>query len=94
MGLNGDNYHFGYVSGSMGYSMLQMSTSSAVSKGALGGSLGVGYEFRNSGFWTSVGVQISMHRSTLIVPAPASAPGRGGRSAPPGPDPPPRWSPW
>ena len=67
VGLNGDNYHFGYVSGSMGYSMLQMSTSSAVSKGALGGSLGVGYEFRNSGFWTSVGVQISMHRSTLIV---------------------------
>ena len=66
-GLNGDNYHFGYVSGSMGYSMLQMSSSSAVSKGALGGSLGIGYEFRNSGFWTSMGVQISMHRSSLLV---------------------------
>lgn len=66
-GLSGDNYHFGYVSGSVGYSMLQMNTAGAVSKGNLGGSFGLGYEFRNSGFWTSVGAQMSFHRSSLIV---------------------------
>lgn len=66
-GLSGDNYHFGYLSGSVGYSMLQMNTSGAVSKGALGGTVGLGYEFRNSGFWTSVGAQLSFHRSTLSV---------------------------
>ena len=42
-GLTGDNYHFGYVSGSVGYSMLQMNAAGAVSKGNVGGSVGLGY---------------------------------------------------
>ena len=62
-----DNFHFGYVSGTVGYSMLQTKMSSALPKGNLGGAIGVGYEFRNSGFWTSVGVQLSFHRSSLII---------------------------
>lgn len=66
-GLTGDNYHFGYVSGSVGYSMLQMNAAGAVSKGNVGGSVGLGYEFRNSGFWTSIGAQLGFHRSSLLV---------------------------
>lgn len=66
-GLTGDNYHFGYLSGSVGYSMLQMNAAGAVSKGDVGGSVGLGYEFRNNGFWTSVGAQMSFHRSSLLV---------------------------
>ena len=66
-GLSGDNYHFGYVSGTVGFSMLQMSNPGAVSSGKCGGAIGVGYEFRNSGFWTSVGVQMSFHRSSLVM---------------------------
>lgn len=66
-GLSGDNYHFGYVSGTVGYSMLHLSSADAVSKGNLGGAVGLGYEFRNSGFWTSVGAQLSFHRSSLLM---------------------------
>ena len=63
----GDNYHFGYVSGSVGYSMMQTSLPNAMPHGKAGGAIGVGYEFRNSGLWTSVGAQLSFHRSTLEV---------------------------
>lgn len=66
-GLNGDNYHFGYISGSAGYSMLQMNYADAVSQGNCGGTVGLGYEFRNNGFWTSVGAQLSFHRSSLLI---------------------------
>lgn len=62
-----DNYHFGYISGTVGYSMLQTNFSGALPKGNLGGAVGVGYEFRNSGFWTSVGVQLSFHRSSMVI---------------------------
>ena len=62
-----DNYHFGYISGTVGYSMLQTRMTSVLPKGNVGGAIGAGYEFRNSGFWTSVGVQLSFHRSSLII---------------------------
>ena len=64
---DGDDYHFGYVSGSVGFSMLQTAIPSAMPEGNVGGSVGIGYEFRNSGLWTSLGVQMSFHRSALIV---------------------------
>ena len=63
----GDDYHFGYVSGSIGYSMLQTSVPNAMPHGSLGGAVGVGYEFRNSGLWANIGVQMSFHRSSLAV---------------------------
>ena len=66
-GLSGDNYHFGYISGSVGFSMLQTSTPGAVSAGGCGGAVGLGYEFRKSGFWASVGAQMGFHRSSLLV---------------------------
>lgn len=62
-----DNYHFGYVSGSIGYSMLQTGAAGLFPKGGLGGAVGLGYEFRNGGFWTSVGAQMSFHRSSLGI---------------------------
>lgn len=64
---DGDDFHFGYISGSVGYSMLQTSLPNAMPHGKAGGSIGLGYEFRNSGLWTSVGVQMSFHRSSLEV---------------------------
>ena len=64
---DGDDYHFGYISGSVGYSMLQTSMAGARSVGNAGGSVGVGYEFRNSGLWVNVGAQFSFHRSKLIM---------------------------
>ena len=63
----GDDYHFGYLSGSVGYSMLQTSLTGAMPQGNVGGSIGFGYEFRNSGFWANVGGQISFHRSKLMI---------------------------
>ena len=64
---SGDDYHFGYVSGSVGYSMLQSGISNVVPNGNVGGSVGLGYEFRNSGLWVNVGVQMSFHRSSLTM---------------------------
>jgi len=63
----GDDFHFGYLSGSVGYSMLQTNFSGAMPRGAVGGSVGLGYEFRNNGLWTSVGAQLSFHRSSLAI---------------------------
>lgn len=63
----GDDYHFGYISGSVGYSMLQTNIANAMPYGNVGGAVGLGYEFRNSGFWANVGVQLSFHRSKLKV---------------------------
>lgn len=63
----GDDYHFGYVSGSVGYSMLQTNVPNAMPHGDLGGAVGLGYEFRNSGLWVNVGAQLSFHRSKLVV---------------------------
>lgn len=61
------NYHFGYISGTVGYSMLHTNITSALPQGNLGGAAGIGYEFRNSGLWASVGIQLSFHRSSLII---------------------------
>lgn len=63
----GDDYHFGYISGSVGYSMLQTNVPNAMPHGGLGGAVGLGYEFRNSGLWVNVGVQMSFHRSKLVM---------------------------
>lgn len=64
---DGDDFHFGYISGSVGYSMLQTSIPNAMPHGGIGGSIGAGYEFRNSGLWANIGVQMSFHRSSLVI---------------------------
>ena len=66
---DGDNYHFGYISGSVGYSMLQTGVTDAMPQGNVGGAIGVGYEFRNSGLWVNMGLQMSFHRSSLAIDA-------------------------
>lgn len=63
----GDDFHFGYISGSVGYSMLQTRVANAMPYGNVGGTVGLGYEFRNSGLWVNVGLQMSFHRSKLVV---------------------------
>lgn len=64
---NGDDYHFGFISGSVGYSMLQTSLPGTMPHGDLGGAVGFGYEFRNSGLWANIGLQLSFHRSKLVM---------------------------
>lgn len=65
-GLRGDdNYHFMWVSMSGGYSALNEHVSSISTKGDFGGFVGIGYEFRRSHFWISVGGQLQMHRSSM-----------------------------
>ena len=64
---DGDDFHFGFISGSVGYSMLQTNMPNAMPVGGVGGSVGAGYEFRNSGLWANVGVQLSFHRSSFQV---------------------------
>ena len=61
----GDHYHFGYVSGHVGYSMLTMHATGVMPAGSVGGGFGLGYEYRNSGLWANVGLQLSFHRSEL-----------------------------
>ena len=61
----GDHYHFGYVSGHVGYSILDMRARGVMPVGDLGGGVGIGYEYRNSGLWANIGVQLSFHRSKL-----------------------------
>lgn len=62
---DGDHYHFGYVSGHVGYSILDTHATGVMPMGNVGGGVGVGYEYRNSGLWANIGVQYSMHRSEL-----------------------------
>jgi len=64
---DGDDYHFAYISGSVGYAMLQTRLPNAMPHGGVGGGVGLGYEFRNSGFWANIGLQLSFHRSKLIL---------------------------
>ena len=61
----GDHYHFGYVSGHVGYSILDTHAKGVMPAGNVGGGVGLGYEYRNSGLWANVGLQLSFHRSTL-----------------------------
>lgn len=64
---DGDDFHFGWVSGSVGYSMLDTRLAGVISHGDVGGAVGAGYEFRNSGLWVNMGVQFSFHRSSLSI---------------------------
>jgi hypothetical protein len=61
----GDHYHFAYVSGMVGYSTLTMHGKGVMPHGGAGGGVGFGYEYRNSGLWASVGLQMSFHRSQI-----------------------------
>lgn len=62
---DGDHFHFGYVSGHVGYSILDTRATGVMPAGSVGGGVGIGYEYRNSGLWANIGVQYSMHRSSL-----------------------------
>jgi len=62
---DGDHYHFGYISGHVGYSILDTRANGVLPLGKVGGGIGAGYEYRNSGLWANVGIQFSMHRSQL-----------------------------
>ena len=64
---DGDHYHFGYVSGHVGYSILDTHAQGVMPSGNVAGGFGVGYEYRNSGLWANVGVQMSFHRSKLTL---------------------------
>ena len=63
--LDGDHYHFVYLSGHVGYSILDSHSTGVMPSGKVGGGFGVGYEYRNSGLWANVGIQMSFHRSSL-----------------------------
>jgi len=62
-----DNYHFGYISGGMGYTSLQSAVPDLTPKGGLGGLVGIGYEFRNNGVWLNVGAQVGFHSSEATM---------------------------
>lgn len=62
-----DNYHFGYLSAAAGYSSLSQNISSAATTGNLGYLVGLGYEFRHTSFWLSVGAQYMQHQSKTAI---------------------------
>ena len=62
-----DNYHFGYISGSVGYTSLSYVSGDIAAKGGLGFMAGFGYEFRHRNFWTSAGLQFQSLQSSLTV---------------------------
>lgn len=64
---NSDNYHFGYVSVSAGYTSLSQNVENVSTKGGLGLIGGLGYEFRHTGFWLSAGAQFQMENSQTTV---------------------------
>lgn len=66
-GLNGDNYHFGYITGGLGYTSLQEEVPDFTPSGDLGGIVGFGYEFRNNSLWISAGLQMGFHRSKAAL---------------------------
>ena len=66
-GSGGDNYHFGYLTGGVGYTSLQAAVPDFTPKGGVGGFVGLGYEFRNNGLWLSVGAQFGFHRSKAEI---------------------------
>lgn len=76
-----DNYHFGYVSGGVGYNTLIINDSRVSSTGSVGGMIGIGYEFRLNGFWLSVGPQLSFSNSTLTIEPTIWKPGEDSRFA-------------
>lgn len=64
-----DNYHFGYVYGGGGFSSLTENVPEVSITGNWAGMMGLGYEFRNSGFWMNAGVQFQQLNSTAQVKA-------------------------
>lgn len=62
-----ENYHFGYISAAAGYSSLGQNISNVSTKGNLGYLVGVGYEFRHTAFWLSVGAQYMQHQSQTAI---------------------------
>lgn len=58
-----ESYHFGYISGAVGYTSLDCQVPVLTPSGGVGYAVGLGYEFRNNGFWLSVGPQFGVHRS-------------------------------
>ena len=64
---DGDHYHFGYVSGHVGYALLATHADGVMPVGNVGGGVGLGYEYRNSGLWANVGLGLSFHRSSLRI---------------------------
>lgn len=65
--FGGDNYHFGYISATAGYTMLDIHQPNIHAQGDWSGNIGIGYEFRNSGLWSSVGLQASRHASSITT---------------------------
>ncbi len=64
---NNDSYHFGYINGGVGYTSLDCGVPDLKVTGSVGGFVGIGYEFRNNGFWLSVGPQLGFHRSEVSM---------------------------
>lgn len=62
-----DNYHFGYISAAAGYTSISQNISNVHTTGDLGYLVGVGYEFRRTSFWLSVGAQYQQEKSKTQV---------------------------
>lgn len=56
--LGHDIYHFVYVGGSAGYNSMFVNEKNLTPSGSVAGQLGLGYEFRWSGFWINVGATL------------------------------------
>lgn len=65
--MGGENYHFAYVSGGMGYSSMVENLNEVDPSGGFGWNLGAGYEFRNNGFWLSLGIGVGQNNSPAQV---------------------------
>ena len=62
-----DNYHFFYVSMGAGYASVSDTIKGVSPVGGWGALAGIGYEFRRTGFWMSVGAQVQMHNTSAHV---------------------------
>lgn len=62
-----DNYNFFYGTVAGGYTSLMENVEAAHVSGGFGGLMGVGYEFRNNGFWLSIGAQLQLRENTVQV---------------------------
>jgi len=64
-----DNYHFGYISAAAGYTSLSQNIPNVATTGDFGYLVGLGYEFRHTAFWLSVGAQYMQHQSKTVIDA-------------------------
>jgi len=62
-GVGHGDYHFGYISGSVGYSSLSQNIPEVTTQGDIAWLVGAGYEFRMNNGWVSVGVQYQQEKS-------------------------------